>query len=287
MKPLDMPLNREAMLVYQPTDEVASYDADDTIFYALSIGLGADPTDTRALPFVQESNLTAFPTMAFVIGWSSVLSNPDFGIERGQQVVAGLGLEMHRSLPPLGRLKARNRIPFVSDAGKGALIRVQRMLSTEAGVAVATVDTDVFLRGAGGFSDRKETTERTPTPPDTPPDMTCDLPTRPDMALIYRLNGDRNPLHANPEFARRVGFDRPILHGQATFAIAVHGLVKSMIDYDVNRLRSVRARLVKPFYPGQTLRATFWSAGEQVLFRCSAVESDAVVIDNGVAVIGA
>lgn len=282
-----MPLNREAMLAYQPTDEVASYDADDTIFYALSIGLGADPTAAHTLPFVHESNLIAFPTMAFVIGWSSVLSNPDFGIERGQQVVAGLGIELHATLPPSGRLKARNRIPSVSDAGKGALIRVRRTLTTEAGIPVATVDTDVFVRGAGGFSERREDSERAPAPPDSPPDVTCDLPTRPDMALIYRLNGDRNPLHANPEFARRVGFERPILHGQATFAIAVHALAKSMLDYDVSRLRSMQARLVKPFYPGQTLRAQFWPAGERILFRCSAAESDAVVIDNGVAVIGA
>jgi acyl dehydratase len=280
-----MLLNREAMLRHSPPDEIAAYTTNDAILYALSIGLGNNPIDRNELTYVYEDGLAAFPTMAFVIGWSSALHNPEFGIERGKQVVSGMGIELHRALPPEGRLLSRTRIQDVLDTGKGALINVRRTLSTEAGAPVATMNTNVFVRGAGNFGGPSDAKEHTPAPPQTAADSICDLPTSPNMALLYRLNGDRNPLHASPDFARKVGFERPILHGQASFAVAVHALIRSVTGYDVQRIRSVGARFVQPFYPGETLRTKFWLGGEAVVFRCWSVERNVVVIDHGRAVI--
>ena len=282
-----MPLNRELMLRHSPPDQTADYSSDDTILYALSIGLGDDPTDERRLRFVFENQMIAFPTMALVIGWSSALNDPSFGIERGGQVVSELAVAWSGAVPPEGRLLSRTRIIDVLDLGKGALIKVQRTLHSESGYDIATVETGIFVRGAGGFSggSPKGKPQETNAAP-AAPDVTCDMQTSPNMGLLYRLNGDRNPLHANPQLARKLGFCGPILHGQATLAVAAHAIVRTILGYDTSRLRRIRARFVKPFYPGEVLRTECWLTGDSIMFRARSVERDAIVIDNGEALIG-
>jgi acyl dehydratase len=280
-----MPINRDAMLRYAPPDEVVSYTERDAMFYALSIGLGADPVDQSELSFVYEEGLRVFPTMALVIGWTSALNDPEFGIERGKQVVSGLTIDCCGTLQPEGRLISRTRIDDVLDAGTGALVNVRRTLSTNEGATLAAIVTSMFIRGAGNFGGPAVPSQPPFEPPAEPPHVICDLPTALNAALLYRLNGDRNPLHADPEFAQRVGFARPILHGQATFSLATHALLRSLAAYDVQRLKRVEARFVQPFYPGETLRTRAWVTGTEVVFRSWSLERDVIVLDRGRAVV--
>jgi acyl dehydratase len=278
-----MALNREAMLRHEPADHRASYAKTDTILYALSIGLGADPLDPRQLPFVYEKDLRAFPTMAGVIGWTSPLDNPEFGIDHSRNVLAEMGIALHGTLPAEGHLIAQTRIEDVQDKGKGALIRLRRTLCSEWGEATATVETAVYVRGAGGFGGPAGEKTAAVEMPQRAPDVVCDLPTAPSMALLYRLNGDYNPLHVDPDHARRVGFERPILHGQASYAVAVHALLRAITDYDASRFQSARVRFVQLFFPGETLRTEAWLVDDRITFRARSLERDIVVLDRGVA----
>ena len=113
------------------------------------------------------------------------------------------------------------------------------------------------------------------------PDMVCDLGTRPEMALIYRLSGDYNPLHAEPAAAEAAGFDRPILHGLGTFGVSGHALLKTMCRYDPARLTSFSGRFSAPVFPGETIRTEMWRDGNLVSFRARVVERDVVAINNG------
>jgi acyl dehydratase len=118
------------------------------------------------------------------------------------------------------------------------------------------------------------------------PDVICDLPTLPQQALLYRLSGDFNPLHASPNIAKNAGFKAPILHGLCTFGIMTHALVKTCCDYDPNRFKRMRLRFSAPVYPGETIRTEIWRDGNEIAFRCRSLEQDKVVINNGYLLIG-
>ncbi|MEQ8659765.1 MAG: MaoC family dehydratase, partial [Gammaproteobacteria bacterium] len=142
-------------------------------------------------------------------------------------------------------------------------------------------------RGDGGFGGGGKAHAPMAAPPDRNPDMVCDLPTSPQAALLYRLCGDMNPLHADPKVAAAAGFARPILHGRCTMGIAMHALIRSCCDYDATRLRSMQLRFSAPFLPGETLRTEIWREHDSVHFRASAVERAVVVLSNGNARISA
>jgi acyl dehydratase len=120
-----------------------------------------------------------------------------------------------------------------------------------------------------------------PAVPQTAPDQLCDLPTPPNLALIYRLTGDENPLHADPERAKVAGFDRPILHGAASFGVAAHAILRTVADYRPERLASIEARFSKPVFPGETIRTEMWVEGDRVSFQCRVAGRDAIVLSNG------
>jgi acyl dehydratase len=195
------------------------------------------------------------------------------------------GLVLHAPVAPHGTVIGRNRVVDVADKGegKGALVYSINEISDKAsGRLLATLMQTTFCRADGGFGGavRRET----PPPhalPARAPDVTCDLATRPEMALIYRLSGDVNPLHADPEFAKAGGFPRPILHGLATFGVAGHALLKSVCGYDPARLTAMAGRFSAPVFPGETIRTEIWRDGPVVSFRARVVERDVVAINNG------
>jgi acyl dehydratase len=262
------------------------YGRRDCILYALGIGLGMDPIDAGQLKFVYEHDLQAFPTMATVLGWMGRLTDPQFGIDERMVVHGDLKVTLHRPLQAEGKLVGRSRIRDVIDKGLGnaAIIQTVRDLIGEDGTAVATVDSSTFARKHGGFGGKPIAPEPAPIP-DRAPDESCDLPTPPNLALLYRLNGDENPLHIDPERAKAAGFPRPILHGAATFGIAAHAVLRTVADYDPARLASIEARFAKPVFPGETIRTEMWRDRARVAFRCRAVERDEVVVNNGRAVL--
>ena len=268
-----MGLNYERIMAYRPPDIAVDYGARECILYALGIGIGMDPLDPGALKFVYErAGLEAFPTMAVVLGWPGRLTDPAFGLDERLVVAGDLKVVLHRPLAAQGRLISRPRVKEVIDKGPGnaAIILNTRDLVGADGAAVATVDSSTFARRHGGFGGKVTETPAPPAVPQRAPDLTCDLPTPPNLALIYRLNGDENPLHADPERARVAGFDRPILHGAASFGVAAHAVLRTVGDYRPERLAAIEARFSRPVFPGDTIRTEMWPQDERIYFQCRA-----------------
>lgn len=263
--------------------DVCTYCTKDTMLYALSLGLGADPLDARQLQFVYEPGLVTLPTLACVIGFRSI-KELSLGIDYAKVVHGDQSLIIHRSLPPAGSVVSTTVVEDVIDRGasKGALLILRRTLANqENGELLAESRMGILCRGDGGFA---TTSGNVPMPhalPDRAPDATFEQVTSPQAALLYRLNGDFNALHADPAVARRVGFDKPILHGLATFGMAVRAVVAMMCDYDPARIRTVDGRFSSPVYPGDTLRTEMWRDDVVVSFRTWAVERGTVVLNNG------
>jgi acyl dehydratase len=283
-----MGLNYERIMAYRPADIAVSYGPRECIFYALGIGLGMNPVDPGELKFVYErANLEAFPTMAVVLGWPGRMTDPAFGVDEKLVVAGDLKVVLHRPLAPEAKLVSRPRIREVIDKGPGnaAIILNTRDLTAKDGTLVATVDSSTFARKHGGFGGKVTETPAPPAVPQTPPQIVCDLPTPPNLALLYRLTGDENPLHADPERAKVAGFDRPILHGAASFGIAAHAILRSVADYAPSRLASIEARFSKPVFPGETIRTEIWPQGERVAFQCRVVGRNDIVLSNGLAIV--
>jgi acyl dehydratase len=285
-----MGLNYERIMAYRPADIAVSYGARDCILYALGIGIGMDPLDPGELKFVYErSGLEAFPTMAVVLGWPGRMTDPAFGIDERLVVAGDLKVVLHRPLAPEGRLVSRPRVREVIDKGPGnaAIVLNTRDLVSPDGTLVATVDSSTFARKHGGFGGKVTETPAPHAMPQTVPEKICDLPTPPNLALLYRLTGDENPLHADPQRAKVAGFDRPILHGAASFGIAAHAILRSVADYRPERLASIEARFSKPVFPGETIRTEIWPQGERVSFQCRVVGRNDIVLSNGLATLRA
>jgi acyl dehydratase len=282
---LTLPLDPQKLLALKVPHVEHVYSEKDAILYALGVGLGHDSTDPKQLGFVYEQNLKVLPTFAVVLGLSPyLLRDADAGIDFAQLVHGEESVTFHRALAPAGRVVARTRIVDVVDkgAGRGALIMIERAIVDKAtDKNVATLIHTIFCRGDGGFGGAKRDMPAPHAIPGRASDAVCDLPTRPETALIYRLSGDTNPLHADPEFARAAGFERPILHGLATFGIACHALLRTVCDYDPSRLKAMAGRFSAPVFPGETIRTEVWRDGNVVSFRARVLERDVIAINNG------
>jgi acyl dehydratase len=269
-------------------DVEQSYGAKDTILYALGLGFGADPMDRNQLRFVFEEGLQTLPTMAVVLAYSGQWAkNPATGIDWRMILHGEQGLVVHQPLPSSGSVIGRTVIEEIVDKGpgKGALIYSRRdVRDRESGALLASLTSTSFLRGEGGFGGPSGPGKPVHQLPERAPDIACDIATLPQAALIYRLSGDYNPLHADPEVATAAGFARPILHGLCSFGVAGHALLRSLCGYDPTRLRKMEVRFSAPVFPGETIRTEMWrEGGGRFGFRCRVVERDAVAINNGLA----
>jgi acyl dehydratase len=275
-----MPVDAGRLLAHAVPEIAQALTRRDTMLYALSLGLGADPLDRDQLRFVYEDGLEALPTMAVVLGYPGFWLK-ESGVDWVKVVHAEQGLRIHRTLPVEGRLLGRTRLTGIVDkgAGKGALLYSEREVTDAAGALVATLSMTTFLRGDGGCGGSTGPAKAPHPTPARPPDLAIDLPTLPSQALIYRLNGDTNPLHADPDVAAKAGFERPILHGLATFGIVGHALLKGLCAYRPERLKAMEGRFSAPVYPGETIRTEIWREADAVAFRARA--GDRVVLGNG------
>lgn len=280
-----MPLDPARLLSLKLPDIERHYTEKDVMLYALGVGLGHDPVDVRELAFVYEKKLKVLPTFPVVLGFEPfLLRDIAAGVNFEMTVHGEEHLTLHRPLSTSGTIVARHRIHDVIDKGpgKGALLLMERALFDNAtGEPVATMRETVFCRADGGFSDTTRPSPPVHAIPERAPDLVCDLPTRPEMALIYRLSADVNPLHADPDVARAAGFPRPILQGLGSFGVAGHAILRSICDYDPARLKSIAGRFSAPVFPGETIRTEIWRDGDIVSFRARVVERDAVAINNG------
>jgi acyl dehydratase len=280
-----MPINYDKLLTQKIPEVTQAYTEKDAILYALGIGLGRDPMDADELPFVYEQSLKVLPTFAAVLGWPGFwVRDLDTGIDWVKVVAGEQGLVLHRPLAARGSVIGRTRVTEIIDkgAGKGAHIYSARdLIDGASGEKIATVTHTTVCRGDGGFGGpMREAPAVHPIPPRAP-DLVCDRGTRPEAALIYRLSGDPNPLHADPAVAQAAGFPRPILHGLASFGIACHGILKCVCDQDPGRLRAISGRYSAPVFPGETIRTEMWRDGPIVSFRARVVERDVIALNNG------
>jgi acyl dehydratase len=284
-----MPIVYEKLLSLKVPPVEHSYGPKDCMLYALGLGLGQDPLNEDELAFVYEKNLKVMPTFALVQAYSAYwLRNPESGVNWTKMVNGEQGFVLHKPVAPQGSVIGHIRVVEVVDKGegKGALVYSERKIVDKAsGELLATLTQTVFCRGDGGFGGPKRDMPPPHPLPERAPDLVCDLSTRPEMALIYRLSGDVNPLHADPEFAKAAGFPRPILHGLATLGVAGHALLKTVCGYDPARLTAMAGRFSAPVFPGETIRTEIWQDknkdGPVVSFRARVIERDVIAVSNG------
>ena len=278
-----MPIHYDALMATSVSDEPFQYTEKDAMLYAIGVGFGSDPHNQRELPFVYEQRaLRTVPSMASMLLSGTLLD--DCGWDRDMVLHGEQRLELYRPLPPAAKLLGNHRVVAAYDRGanRGAkiLIESEARLARDDTVLFSLCST-LIARGGGDFG---APTGAGPLPHKVPkrePDLSCELPTRPDQALIFRLSGDFNPLHADPVFARQAGFDAPILHGRCTYGIACHAILKTICDYDFTLITGFDVRFSSPVYPGDLITTDMWQDRNIVSFRCRVKARDVTVIDNG------
>ena len=266
-----------------------TYTERDVMLYALGLGFGADPLDPGQLRFVYEEGLRVVPTMPNVFCHPGLwVKRPQLGLDWMKIVHADQRITLHAPLSARATIVAHTRNTGVVDKGegRGAIITQERRFFDQAsGVHVATLESSYMARGDGGFSVGSgisdEPRPNPPPLPEGPADIVHDIATLPQAALIYRLSGDRNPLHADPDAAKVAGFPKPILMGLCTNGVAGHAILKWCCNYDPARFKAMFARFSAPVYPGETIRTEIWRGQNGVSFRAKVVERDVVVLNNG------
>ena len=293
-----MTIDYQSLRHWTIPDQRSRYDETDCIRYALSLGMGADPMDALDLPYVYEgarrpSPMPVMPTLLSVVGapgaWAT---DPGTGIDWMQILHGEHRMRFHAPLAPYAEVLSQTAVSRVVDKGvsRGALVVTERRVSDAAtSQLLATVEHVSFCRADGGFATHQDPGDEPlaalPALPDRPADVSWDMPTLPGAALLYRLNGDRNPIHASPEAARKAGFEQPILHGLCTFGMAARAIVRMACGNEAARLAGIAARFSAPVIPGDTLTAQLWHEDGQLRFSVWAKERQRMVLSHGTAVV--
>ncbi|MER7577292.1 MaoC/PaaZ C-terminal domain-containing protein [Streptomyces sp. NPDC126514] len=272
-----MPIDAAKAVAAEPRSGEISWTAKDVQLYHLGIGAGRPATDPDELRYTLESRLQVLPSFATVAGSGapgviSGLSMPGVEVELARVLHGGQSLEIHRPLPVEGTATTTSRIAAVYDKGKAAVL-VLRTEAADADGPLWTNDSQIFVRGEGGWGGDRGPSAR-PEPPTGEPDKIVERPIREDQALLYRLSGDWNPLHADPDFAAKAGFDRPILHGLCTYGITLKAVVDTLLGGEAGRVRAYATRFAGVVYPGETLRIRMWHRGDTVRVAVGVVERD-------------
>jgi acyl dehydratase len=286
-------LNWKEVLDWKFPDAEQRYTARDSMLYALGLGYGRDPLDEADLRYVFEEHpegLLAVPSMAVVMGGPGAwMRDPRTGIDWVKSLHGEQGLVMHAPLPPAATVVGRNRVTGIIDkgAGKGALLLMERdIVDVATGQLIATRTSSSFLRGDGGCGAPGHAQPKPEPLPARQPDHVVPIETRPESALLYRLSGDFNPVHASPAVARKAGFERPILHGLCTFGIACRALIRGVCGNDPARLKAMSGRFSKSVYPGETQSVEMWDeGGGRIRFRTRVTDRDLTAVDFGEATI--
>lgn len=278
-------IDPQALLDWPFEEIVQTITRRDTALYALGVGYGADPMDEGQLRFVREEDNLGVPTMPACLCLSPPWSaDPRSGVDRAMIVHGEQGLELLRPMPASGRFRSLTRITDVVDKGpgRGAIVyAVNTLIDDATDEPIAHLWRSTFARADGGFGGASVPPRTPHRLPNRAPDQRCDLPTFPNQALLYRFNGDLNPLHSHPDAGRAAAFDRPILHGLCTYGLVGHAVLRTYCDYDPTGLHSLDVRFSAPVFPGETVTVEFWREGDEVSFRATVASRGAKVIDNG------
>jgi acyl dehydratase len=273
-----MPLNPDAVgSVSEPTE--VSWTSKDTLLYAVSLGAG-----TNELQYTTENTKDvaqqALPTFPVVIpgGAGAVRQigtfNPAMLVHGSQSVT------LHQTLPPEGSATVTSKVAAMYDKGKAAVVVIEAEATDPGGQPLYTTTSSMFIRGEGGWGGDRGPSGPQNVPPEREPDHVTTYQTSPDQALIYRLNGDRNPLHSDPSFAAMGGFDRPILHGLCTYGFTGRALLHALAGGESARFKHIEGRFASPVIPGEALTIKVWRTGAGEAVFTTSVDGR-VVIDQG------
>jgi acyl dehydratase len=284
-----MPVNPEAVGA-KGEPRRASWNADDCLLYALGIGAGvADPVGYE-LEFTTENTggveQKVFPTFAVIAGFTATGGKSAMGqagtwdnrmLVHGEQ-----GVKLHRPIPTSGEVELVDEITGIYDKGKGAVVATKVSANlVEDGQPLYEMTSSVFIMGEGGFGGDRGPTEKPNVAPDSDPDYEVTYQTRPDQALLYRLCGDRNPLHSDKQFSDVGGFPKPILHGLCTYGFTGRALLHTLCESDPERFTSMEGRFSSPVMPGEALTVKVWNNGDGAAIFQTTGDDGRVVIDNG------
>jgi acyl dehydratase len=271
---------------YPPIPQVVT--ARDAMLYALGIGFGEDPLDADQLKYVYEMNLQVFPTMAITLCYPG--SRPDLAgrpnIDMRKTLHVFQGFEILNPIPLDRELVGTTRITGVYDKGaaRGVLWTYENEVRDRAAGTPICVLQGASMCLVGGGAGAPAGESRPPRKlPDRPADHVCDVKTLPQAALIYRLSGDYNPFHVDPNMARQGGFDRPILHGRCTYGIAGRAIMKTIGEPRGVAIGAMEGRFTSSVFPGETIRTEIWEENDGVLFRCGTLERGKLVLNHGYA----
>lgn len=290
-----MPIDREKALHADPTVRHIDWTTRDVLLYHLSLGAGAHADTDPELGLTYEHGLAVLPTFALVAGGGvsagalpePSLHLPGIDVDLRRILHAGQGLTVHRPLPAAGSATLSSRVAEVRDKGSAAVIVLDSTATAADGEPLWTSTMQIWARGEGGFGGEPGPDD-TWSVPDRAADLVLDSPTTPQQALLYRLNGDLNPLHADPAFARAAGFDRPILHGLASYGIVAKAVVDTVLGGDPTRLTGLSVRFAGTLLPGETLRTSLWHTDDPgvLLLRATCPErGDAPVLTHATATV--
>ena len=273
-----MPINPEAVGT-KGSPSKRSWSSKDALLYAVGIGAG-----TGELQYTTENTKDTqqkvFPTFAVIIGGGGIPMKAVGSFEPTVMVHGEQGIELLKEIPADGEIESVGECTAIYDKGSAAVLEfTSESTDVATGEVLLRTRTSLFCRGEGGWGGDRGPSEKLAFP-DRAPDHQISYATREDQALIYRLSGDRNPLHSDPSFAAMGGFEKPILHGLCTYGFTGRGLLHALCDGDASRFRSMNARFSKPVYPGDTLTISMWVDGTQALFQTTNQNGD-VVIDQG------
>src|SRR5689334_14679433 len=284
-----MPIDVEVALNAELDPIEFSWSSSDVQLYHLGLGAGADPMSERELRYLIDDKPQVLPTFgnvaqSFHETKAPTVKFPGIDIELSRVLHASEAIYTDAPIPPSGTGRAVTKFTEIWDKGKAAVIWSETTVTTLDGAPLWKQKRSIFARGEGGFGgDRGPSTSA--AEPDRAPDLQIALPTLPQQALLYRLCGDRNPLHSDPAFAKAAGFDRPILHGLCTYGIGCKAIVDLYLDGDVTRVGTYGARFAGTVIPGETLQANIWKQDGKYIGVLTAPSRDNAVVLSGVELI--
>ncbi|MFE7237277.1 MaoC/PaaZ C-terminal domain-containing protein [Streptomyces sp. NPDC057580] len=276
-----MPIDAAKAIAADPRTTEIGWDHKDIQLYHLGLGAGIPATDPDELRYTLESRLHVLPSFATVAGAGmgvvGGLSSPGIDVDLASVLHGGQTVRVHRPIPVKGRAVQTSKVAAVYDKGKAAVLVLRTEAADDDG-PLWTNDAQIFVRGEGGFGGERGPSERLALP-DRAPDRVVERTIRKDQALLYRLSGDWNPLHVDPEFAELAGFDRPILHGLCTYGMTLKAVADTLLDGAVARIGAYSTRFAGVVFPGETLRIRMWAGDGRVQVAVTAAErGDAPVL---------
>ena len=277
-----MPINLDVALGAELEPVEFSWSSSDVQLYNLALGAGADPMNERELRYLTDGTPQVLPTFSSVASSFHAteppkVSFPGIDIELSRVLHASEAVRVPAPLPPSGSARAVTRITDIWDKGKAAVIVNETSVTDAGGKLLWSTKRSIFARGEGGFGGERGPSTAAETPSGAA-DVEVEIPVLPQQALLYRLCGDRNPLHSDPAFAAAAGFPRPILHGLCTYGMTCKALTDAVLDADTTRIGSYGARFAGVVFPGETLRAKVWKDGARYVGVVTAPARDDTVV---------